>query len=386
MNNIPHHIHGVIPTPLLTRIAESSHESGAGARATLDAMSALAGKRLLRTEASAPQPQTQAQAQVKTPKKQRNVYDAQHQQRLPGKLVMSEHKARGHDVEVNEAYDVSGSAWDFYSEVFDRLSVDGHGKRIDSSVHYDIHFDNAFWDGSQMIYGDGDGLVFNRFTSSPDVGVHELTHGVTQFTARLGYSGQTGAINEHLSDAMGIMFKQWLYGLTASESNWIIGEGLFTPAIHGDGLRSMKAPGTAYDDPILGRDPQPAHMRDYVETEDDNGGVHYNSGILNHALYLAAINLGGYTWDVLGQVWYLTMKERLRPDAVFNDFARATVDVAGEKYTNNGVVQRAIAKAWADVGLPVKLVAKSVVDETGPLSKLRPKRPTTKWRQRPINQ
>jgi Zn-dependent metalloprotease len=115
----------------------------------------------------------------------------------------------------------------------------------------------------------------------------------------------------------------------------------------------MKDPGGAYNDPILGKDPQPAHMRDYVETTDDNGGVHINSGILNKAFYIAAITLGGYSWQLLGRIWWKAMKERIAPDADFLAFARATVDVAAELGGSGGHVQLAIAQAWALVGINV---------------------------------
>ena len=159
---------------------------------------------------------------------------------------------------------------------------------------------------------------------------------VTQFAAALGYHGQTGALNEHLSDAFGIMVKQWLLGQTADKSDWLIGAEIFGPAVHGVAVRSMAAPGTAYDDPVLGKDPQPSHMHDYVETTEDNGGVHINSGILNHAFYRAAIALGGKTWEVLGRIWYVALTDRLRPEADFADFVQATVDIAGELYGNGG--------------------------------------------------
>jgi Zn-dependent metalloprotease len=257
---------------------------------------------------------------------------------------------------------------------------------IDSTVHYSKRFDNAMWNGSEMVYGDGDGRIFNRFTAAPDVIGHELTHGITQYTAGLGYFGQTGALNEHISDAFGIMVKQYKLGQTVHESDWLIGAGLFTKKIHAHGIRSMAAPGTAYDDPLVGRDPQPAHMNGYVETEDDNGGVHINSGILNHGFYRAAMALGGKSWEVLGWIWYATLTQRLTSDADFHDFARATVDIAGEKYGNGGSVQRIVAEAWTEVGLPVPLFTCTSVTEhvsrRAGIHYVVGDSPVTKWRQR----
>ena len=347
MGNLPQYVCGVIPPHILTRLAEQSGEASGTARATLEHMRELATGRaatlLERPAAGA--------ATLTNPKKRRNVYSAQHTLRLPGKLVMSEHKRRGTDVEVNEAYDGSGSTYDFFANVFRRSSIDGRGMRLDSTVHYGTSFENALWNGRQMVYGHADGRVFKRFTASVDVIAHELTHGLTQFAAALGYHGQTGALNEHLSDAFGIMVKQYTLGQSASESDWLIGAEIFGPAVNGVGVRSMAFPGTAYDDPVLGKDPQPSHMRDYVETTEDNGGVHINSGILNHAFYLAAMTLGGNTWNVLGRIWYATLTERLRPEADFADFVQATVDIAGELYGHGQSVQRVIAEAWSDVGL-----------------------------------
>jgi Zn-dependent metalloprotease len=283
----------------------------------------------------------------------RSVYDAGHKRKLPGKLVMADHRAVSGDVEAIEAFDGSGATFDFYARIFLRNSIDGKGMPIISTIHYGTKFDNAMWDGRQMIYGDGDGKLFNRFTAALDVIGHELTHGVTQYTAALQYHDQSGALNEHISDAFGIMVKQYTLGQTVSQSDWLIGVGLLGPNVRGKAIRSMKAPGTAYDDPLLGKDPQPAHMSGYVTGSDDNGGVHINSGILNRAFYLAATDLGGFSWRTVGPIWYRVLTEKLLPTAQFQDFAEATVAVAGEMYGVGGQVQTAVAKAMAAVGLPV---------------------------------
>jgi Zn-dependent metalloprotease len=353
---IPHSVCGVIPPHILTRLADQTNdpadEASANARATLEHMRELATGQ---ATSLIGRPAAEA-ALVLTPRKRRYVYDAQHQFALPGKLAMSKHTMpSGSDVEVIEAYDGSGATYDFFAKVFHRKSIDGNGLRLDSSVHYGTRFENALWNGSQMVYGDGDGRIFKRFTASLEVIAHELTHGVIQHAAALGYAGQTGALNEHLSDAFGIMVKQYTLGQSAHDSDWLIGAEILGPDVQGDAVRSLAFPGTAYDDPVLGRDPQPSHMRDYVVTTDDHGGVHINSGILNHGFYLAAMAMEGKTWEVLGRIWYVALTERLRPEADFADFTRATVDIAGELYGNGGRVQRIVAEAWSDVGLPVSL-------------------------------
>jgi Zn-dependent metalloprotease len=342
---------------MLDHIARSSaRESADAARSTIEQMREI-GRKRVNSFAEFDETVTVRHA-VATPRKRRNVYDAQHQLKR-GPLVMSEHKARGTDVEVNEAYDGSGATFDFYAQLFGRNSIDDRGMALDSTVHYGRRFANAMWDGHQMIYGDGDGRLFGRFTASLDVIGHEHTHGVTQRSALLSYSGQTGALNEHISDAFGSMIKQYALRQTAREARWVIGGELLTAAVRGIGIRSMAAPGTAYDDPILGRDPQPAHMRGYVVTDDDNGGVHINSGILNHAFYLDAVALDGYSWEVLGRIWYVTLTEWLTADADFFDFASATIDVAGELFSIGGRVQQIVADGWLKVGIRKQLFAVS---------------------------
>src|SRR5262245_4476106 len=221
--------------------------------------------------------------------KRRTIYDAKNAEPDPpkGTLVRGEGDKPTKDATVNEAYDGLGATYDFYKQVLNRNSLDGNGMRMDAIVHYGEGFNNAFWDGQRMVFGDGDGEVFTHFTKSLDVIGHELTHGVTEFTAALEYHKQPGALNESMSDVFGSLVKQWKRGEDADAADWLIGPEVFTPATPGDALRSMKAPGTAYDNALLGKDPQPAHMDDFKNLPDtragDNGGVHVNSGIPNHA-------------------------------------------------------------------------------------------------------
>ena len=258
------------------------------------------------------------------------------------------------DVAVDEAYDGLGATFDFFWESYQRNSIDDQGLPLDGTVHFGRNYDNAFWNGERMVFGDGDGKLFNRFTISLDVIGHELTHGVTQDEAQLAYYGQPGALNESLSDVFGSLVKQYKLGQTAAKADWLIGAGLLAAGVKGVALRSMKAPGTAYDDPVLGKDPQPAHMRDFVRTYQDNGGVHINSGIPNHAFYLAAVALGGYAWEKAGRIWYETLRDsKLRPNSGFRTFARLTVASAGRLYGQNSPEQRAIHDSWTKVGVVV---------------------------------
>jgi Zn-dependent metalloprotease len=292
--------------------------------------------------------------------KQRTIYDAGHGTTLPGTVARHEGDGPSSDPAVNEAYDGSGETYDLYMEVFARDSIDGGGLPLDSTVHYQTGYDNAFWNGTQMVYGDGDEdlpegqRLFNRFTISMDVIGHELTHGVTQYEAALAYWEQPGALNESMSDVFGSLVKQRKLHQSAAEADWIIGQGLFTANVNGVGIRSMKAPGTAYDDPVLGRDPQPAHMNDYVNTLEDNGGVHINSGIPNHAFYVAAVEMGGFAWEKAGQIWYVTLRDRLRDRSDFQQCAMYTFQVAGETFGTGSTEQQAIKKGWLEVGIDVE--------------------------------
>jgi Zn-dependent metalloprotease len=296
---------------------------------------------------------------VATGGKDRIVYDAKNGSSLPGTIVRREGEAATADVTVNEAYDGSGVTYDLFNDVYQRNSIDGSGMRLDSTVHYRTGYDNAFWNGEQMVYGDGDEnlpedeRLFNRFTIAMDIVGHELTHGVTQFEAKLTYFQQPGALNESMSDVFGSLVKQYRLAQTAAEADWIIGAGLLTANVNGVGIRSMKAPGTAYDDPVLGKDPQPGHMKDYVNTISDNGGVHINSGIPNRAFYVTALELGGHAWEKAGQIWYVTLKDKLTATSNFQDCANLTYQVAGELYGAGGIEQQAVQKGWSEVGLTV---------------------------------
>ena len=159
-----------------------------------------------------------------------------------------------------------------------------------------------------MVFGDGDGLTFTDFTKSLDVIGHRLTHGVTEHAAGLEYHIEPGALNESMSDVIGSLVKQWSLKQTVDQADWLIGAEIFTPDVQADALRSMKAPGTAYDNADFGKDPQPDHMSRFVhlpDTEDgDFGGVHINSGIPNKAFYLVATGIGGNAWQAPGHIWY----------------------------------------------------------------------------------
>ncbi len=343
----------IIPPHVLDKAAQSDDPVLAGpARRTLERDAFQRTHRRLTTVLGAPA--VALSAAMAEEKALRSIYDAEHRQNLPGTLVRSEGSDPGQDATVNRAYAGLGATFDLFLDVYGRNSINGEGLPLDATVHFDEDYNNAFWNGEQMVFGDGDGEIFLDFTLPIDVIGHELTHGVTQYTANLTYFGQPGALNESMSDVFGSLIKQYALGQSADQADWLIGAGLLAPRVTGVALRSMKAPGTAYDDDVLGKDPQPATMDDFVRTGRDNGGVHINSGIPNHAFYLAATTLGGNAWEKAGQVWYdvLTGGE-LHEQASFADFATLTVAAAKTRFTEGEEFQ-AVLKAWEQVGVPTR--------------------------------
>ncbi|MFF4038730.1 M4 family metallopeptidase [Streptomyces sp. NPDC001816] len=340
----------IVPPHVLDRLARNEDPALSGpARRSLEHDAYQRTHRRLTTVIGAPAVAAPAGAVADQP--HRTIYDAGHQQDLPGTKVREEGAEPGADATVNRAYTGLGATFELYLKAYGRNSIDGEGLPLDASVHFGTDYDNAFWNGEQMVFGDGDNEIFLDFTIPVDVIGHELTHGVTQHTANLTYFGQPGALNESLSDVFGSLIKQYALGQSAAEADWLIGAGLLAPRVTGTALRSMKAPGTAYDDDVLGKDPQPATMEDYVHTGRDNGGVHINSGIPNHAFYLVATAIGGNAWERAGQIWYDTLTGgELKQDAAFADFATLTVKAARERYGAGDELQ-AVQKAWEQVGV-----------------------------------
>ena len=159
----------------------------------------------------------------------RAIHDAEHGTTLPGTLVRSEGDPDTGDQAVTEAYDGLGDTWQLWQQAYGRNSLDGKGLPLVASVHFGTNYDNAFWDGTQMVFGDGDGVIFLPFTRSVDVIGHELAHGVTQYTSGLNYQDQSGALNESVSDVFGVLVKQRLLGQTADQADWLIGAELLAP-------------------------------------------------------------------------------------------------------------------------------------------------------------
>ncbi|PNP51540.1 hypothetical protein THARTR1_07796 [Trichoderma harzianum] len=343
-----------VPAHVLRHISQSEHvDEEARARAARDLEHTLH----LESRAKSREEETQLAAEVATLGKdapQRSIYDAEHtssERQLPGKLVRAEGDKAAKDKTVNEAYDNVGTVLEFYKDKFKWNSIDNKNMDVISSVHFGRQYENAFWDSEerQMVFGDG-GEFLSNFTGCIDVIGHELTHAVTEHTSALDYQGQPGALNEHISDVFGIMIKQKVQDEKSQDADWLIGEDCILPGVKGVALRSIKAPGTAYDDPRFGKDPQVDNMKDYVTMYEDNGGVHIYSGIPNKAFYLAAKAFGGYSWEKAGQIWWKTMRSGKVPESsTFLQFADATVDVAKKEFGED--VAKTVRKAWDDVGV-----------------------------------
>jgi Zn-dependent metalloprotease len=280
----------------------------------------------------------------------REVYDSQHTWTQRVNRVRREGDVLTGDASADNAFDFAGQVRDFYATVLNRNSIDNQGMDIILNVHFGMNYMNAFWDGDEMTFGDGDGAIFGDFTRSLDVVAHELTHGVTQHTAGLMYFSQSGALNEHFSDVFGAVITQYVDGQTAHDADWLVGNEIMGPNLFGEALRSMKAPGTAYDNPLMGKDPQPDHMNNYYFGPADNQGVHINSGIPNKAFYLTAME---NRTDRAAVIWY-TALQKLWATALFSDAVEVIVESArllvraGQAPVGSPQVVRA---AFKEVGL-----------------------------------
>lgn len=281
----------------------------------------------------------------------REVYDAGGEKLEPGEhgeKARFEGEAPTGDRDVDTVYDYTGNVRQFYKEVFGRNSIDDNGMKFVSRVNYGQNFQNAYWDGTEMTYGKPDASSPFRTFVLQDVTGHEITHGVSQYESNLGHYGQAGALNESMSDVFGELVNQWAHHEKATDSHWLIGEGIWKSSINGRGLRDMLHPGTAYNDKKIGKDPQGADMDHYVQTTKDNGGVHVNCGIPNKAFAEFATAIGGYAWEEAGHVWYQARQDA-GSNPSFAQFAEATIEAA-QKLGFEGDVAK-LEHAWADVGV-----------------------------------
>jgi Zn-dependent metalloprotease len=234
----------------------------------------------------------------------------------------------------------------FYAKVFGRNSIDNAGMTLQSSVHFGVAYNNAMWNGSQMVYGDGDGKLFVDFTKGNDVIGHELTHGVTQHSLHLGYSGDAGGLNESLSDCFGSMFRQWQAKETVSTADWLIGKDILGPAAKAKGFHCLRDMANPADKAALA--PQPTKYSQITPGMDP----HYASGPPNLAFFTACTTFGGHSWERIGPVWYAALTTSgSKPSLTMPEFAARTRQIAVQKYPAQPAVAAAVDKGWKLVGL-----------------------------------
>lgn len=274
------------------------------------------------------------------------IFDSHGSESLPG--IFIEHPDTGGDASARRAFETTSSLARFYQGCFGRNSIDDAGNAILSSIHFSRAYCNASWNSQEMVYGDGDGLIFLDFTRSNDFIGHELTHGVTQYSAGLTYENEPGALNESISDVFGSMFRQWVAAQSVQAANWKIGADLMGPLAAERGwecVRDLANPGSPHN-----LTQQPSDYSHYIP----GGDPHDNSGIPNHAFYLAAKAIGGKSWEKTGVVWYRSLTSTHATNAMtFRDFAKLTTDTAASSFPEDAGCKTAIKQAWESVGVPV---------------------------------
>lgn len=333
----------IIPLKVLEKLSEDGSLSDASRRSFLD--TSRLDPKLRRLRNAQPAAGLLGMAPL-TATPSVMVFDCRETTSLPGALVPTPDKST--DASARRVFAETTAVAEFFSTCFGWNSVDGRGMTLVSSLHYGSRYNNAMWNGAQMIYGDGDGEIFVDFSAGIDVIAHELTHGVTQNTAGFVYRDQPGALNESISDVFGSMYRQWREKQTVDRADWLIGAEILGPAARARGLtclRDMANPGA---DHCLS--PQPSHYSDYIP----GGDVHDNSGIPNRAFHLAAMALGGNSWTRAGKVWFaaLTSRRTLKTSSIAR-FAGQTLTSAQTMFKADPAVYAAVSNAWKTVGVPV---------------------------------
>jgi Zn-dependent metalloprotease len=342
-------IHCIIAPYVIEHMAK--HKDAAIRKLAMEVIESAAEARAMRTMmATMP-----SMAAIPSPgsRKHRLIYNLNNKgmSDLPGTLMREEGKPwKKKDKAGEEAYRHAGYVYDFYKKIFGRNSMNDNGMSLISSVHLGRNHNNAYWNGEQMIYGDGDGRRFIRFTKALDVVGHEFSHAVVTHTCNLEYRNESGALNEHFADVMGVLVEQWKAKHEAKDAQWTIGKDCLGPDVNATGLRTFKAEKAYENDPIMGTDQQPKHISNKYTGLADRGGVHINSGIPNHAFYVTALALGGHAWERAGLIWYKTLN-RLHSLSDFMEMVQATRAVASDEYGPGSAEAQAVDEGWTAVGL-----------------------------------
>ena len=339
------HTCSIIPADVLKKLGLDPKLPAAVRRAAADTARISEQMRRVREEACAltavvRELATVARALAKAPAV--TVYDCKHHQTLPGAPVPK--PATAGDATAKRTFRETTAVAEFYRTVFKRNSVDDAGMTLMSSVHYGTKFNNAMWNGTQMVYGDGDAALFVDFTKGNDVIGHELTHGVTQHSLQLGYSGDAGGLNESLSDCFGSMFRQWRKKQTAATADWLIGHDILGPTAKKNGYTALRNMADPADAKVLA--PQPTNYSQLTPDMDP----HYSSGPPNLAFCLACKAVGGRSWETVGQVWYRALTAfGPSPNLTMKQFAARTRKLAAQLF--DAGVKSAVDAAWKQVGL-----------------------------------
>lgn len=275
------------------------------------------------------------------------TYDAQNRQRTPGTLWKDADNLLNaqYDGAAVDAHYYAGLTYDYYKNVFGRNSYDNKGAALHSTVHYGRSYNNAFWNGQQMVYGDGDGTTFIPLSGALDVVAHELTHAVTDFSSDLVYQYESGALNEAVSDIFGTLAEFH----DNNNPDFEIGEDIYTPAKAGDALRSMSDP-TKYGDPD--------HYSVRYTGTSDNGGVHTNSGIINKAAYLLSeggthygVTVPGVGSNKMGAIFYRANTVYFTSSTNFSQARAGLVQSAKDLYGATSTEVNAVNKAFDAIGV-----------------------------------
>ena len=355
----------VIPDFMLQGIVNSDLNDAAtraSAQKTLDTSAKFREERQATDKAGATSNQDGTAPKVDSVTSQRLIYTMQgsaDDARLPGAWQRDEGSpnASSQDYLVVRTWGNMAIGLNMFDATYGRNGIDGVGGRATASIHYGQGFANAFWTSgtNQVVFGDGN-AVLQHFAEVTTLGVHEMTHGLVASTAKFVYQGQSGALDESFSDVAAVVAEQRANFQNVDQASWLFGQGCLGPGINGTALRSLARPGTAYNDPRLGgKDPQPWHMADYNNTKGDNGGVHINSGIPNHAFYQVAKRFGGKSWELAGWLWYLALTSpTVGPNCDFMTFATATYGIAVSELSDKQAGQ--VFSSWATVGINLKKI------------------------------
>lgn len=249
--------------------------------------------------------------------------------------------------------------YDYFYITYGLDSYDGNGASINSYVHYSVNYNNAFWNGVSMTYGDGDGVNYSPLTSL-DIVAHEITHAVTTNSSNLVYSYESGALNESFSDIFGVTVEYYATGV----ANWYMGDEI---QINGNGFRTMSNPNTNnHPDTYLGNY--------WFTSWWDNGGVHFNSGVQNYWYYLLVtggsgtndngdvFNVTGIGFDDASDIAYRNLTVYLTPNSQYSDARFYSIQSAIDLFGGCSTQESSTTNAWYAVGLGNEYTNYSLAD------------------------